>query len=101
MKKLASTSYELEHCLHDGRTTKKHASHLSPFPLPLIPFVPVDGPDTGFGQINKPIGKELYVQAGIEGFAPLWSFVPPSSSHYAYGQYLTPFHWPLLSELND
>jgi len=100
-KKLAGASYELEHCLHEGRTTKKHASHLSPFPLPLIPFEPVDGPDNRFGQINKPIGKEPYVQAGLEGFAPLRSFVPPPSSHYACGQHPTPFHWPSLSELND
>ena len=36
-------SYSLEHCLHPKRNEKKHASDLTPYPLELIPFEPVDG----------------------------------------------------------
>jgi hypothetical protein len=100
-KKLEGSSYELAHCLKDGLTLKKHASHLSPFPLPLVPFEPVDGPDNRYGQIHRPIGKTPYSQAGIDGFEPLQPFQLPPASHYTAAQPARSFHWPSLSELND
>ena len=48
---LKGASYELAHCQKPGRKEKKHASDLSPYPLKLIPFQPVDGADTRYGQL--------------------------------------------------
>ncbi len=48
---LPGTSYELEHCKNAGRKDKKHAADLSPYPPELIPFQPVDGADTRYGQL--------------------------------------------------
>jgi hypothetical protein len=45
-------SYSLEHCLHPKRTMKKHAVNLTPYPSELIPFKPVDGADTRYGQLH-------------------------------------------------
>jgi hypothetical protein len=80
---------------------KKHASHLSPFPLPLVPFEPVDGLDNRYGRIHRPIGKIPYSQAGIDGFEPLQPFQLPPASHYTAAQPKQSFHWPSFSELND
>ena len=101
LKRLEGASYELEHCQRAGITTKKHASHLSPFPLPLIPFEPVDGPDNQYDQINRPIGKQPYEQAGISGFEPLQPFKLPPSANLALMEESKSFRWPSLSELND
>ena len=43
---LKRASYELEHCHKPGCKEKKHALDLSPYPLKLIPFQPVDKADT-------------------------------------------------------
>ncbi len=48
---LKGAFYELEHYQKPGRKEKKHASDLSPYPLKLIPFQPVDGADTRYGQL--------------------------------------------------
>ena len=53
-----------------NKIEKFHASHLSPVPLEIIPFAPIDGPDHRFGQLNKPLSDEAYKAAGIEGFLP-------------------------------
>ena len=42
---LRGASYELEHC-DTKQKEKKHASDLSPYPVELIPFQPVNGADT-------------------------------------------------------
>jgi len=97
--RLDGASYELEHCLKEGVKTKKHASHLSPFPLPLVPFQPIDGPDNRYSQINRPIAKAPYELAGIQGFEPLQPFKLPPVSHYS--SIHEQFHWLSLSELND
>ncbi|KAL3803378.1 hypothetical protein HJC23_009342 [Cyclotella cryptica] len=76
--RLDGASYELEHCLSEGVKTKKHASHLSPFPLPL---------------------KAPYESASVKGFEPLQPFQLPATSQYV-ARY-EPFHWLSLSELND
>ena len=62
-------SYSLEHCLHPKHTDKKHASDLMPYPPKLVPFKPVDGADTRYGQLitqlanthsKKPVSKVLH-----------------------------------------
>lgn len=100
--KLDGASYELQHCINTERRLKRHASHLSPFPLPLVPFEPVDGPDNQYGQINRPIGLKPYLHAGLEGFEPLQPFkMPPSVDLATASHSCRTFHWPSLSELND
>jgi hypothetical protein len=42
---LKGASYDLEHCLIPNWKMKKHALDLSPYPLELVPFKPVNGPD--------------------------------------------------------
>ncbi len=39
-----SGSYNIEHCRHPTRGTKKHATDLTPYPAEPIPFEPVNGP---------------------------------------------------------
>jgi hypothetical protein len=96
---LKGASYELEHCSTPTRKDKKHASNLSPYPLELIPFQPVKGSDTCYGQLHKPIKANPFKEAGIDRFKPFSPFKVTA-------QYLTTdtafaFHWPSLSELND
>ena len=71
---LPGASYELEHCDKTLKKEKKHASDLSPYPTELIPFQPVDGADTRYGQIYKPISAHPFKEAGIKGFAPIQPF---------------------------
>ena len=52
---LDGASYELEHTKPPNRKDKKHASNLSPQPIELIAFKPMDGPDNCYGQLHKPI----------------------------------------------
>jgi hypothetical protein len=81
VEKLDGASYRIEHCLCKGHFEKKHASMLSPYPLELVPFEPIDGPDSRFGQINKPISKSPFIDSGIT--MPLSHFnhlnCPPTS----------------------
>ena len=53
-------SYAIEHCHHPGRKDKKHASGLTPYPDSLVPFEPVDGPDTQYSQLYRPIGAHPF-----------------------------------------
>ena len=99
IEKLDGGSYRLEHQLRPGRFDKKHASMLSPYPAELVPFEPLDGPDNAFSQLNRPIGKDPFINAGIKGFEPIQPFklpvnfatVPPNNG----------FSWPSVAELND
>ncbi len=96
---LKGASYELEHCSTPNCKDKKHASNLSSYPIELIPFQPVEGSDTQYGQIHRPIKASPFREAGIDGFKPF-------SPSRVTAQYLTTdtalaFHWPSLSELND
>jgi hypothetical protein len=68
---LKGASYELEHCSTPNLKEKKHASDLSPYPMKLIPFQQLDGPDTWYGQIHKPITAQPFKEAGINGFQPI------------------------------
>ncbi len=63
-------SYLLEHCHNAARTEKKHATNLAPYPPEMIPFEPVDGANTRYGQLYKPIGEHPFKEAGIKGFIP-------------------------------
>jgi hypothetical protein len=42
-------SYSIEHCLKPNCTEKMHVSNLMPYPVELIPFELIDGPDTQYG----------------------------------------------------
>jgi hypothetical protein len=66
---LKGASYELEHCHNTGCKEKKHASNLSPYPPELVPFQPVDGADTRYGQLYKPISAHPFKEARIKGFS--------------------------------
>jgi hypothetical protein len=96
---LKGASYELEHCQKPGRKEKKHASDLSPYPLELIPFQPVDGADTRYGQLYKPITAHPFKEAGIKGFSPIQPY--QVATNLAVTDRCHAFHWPSLSELND
>eukprot|EP00956_Cyclotella_meneghiniana_P020964 scaffold37640_cov83-Cyclotella_meneghiniana.AAC.3 len=99
VEKLDGGSYKLEHHLRPGRFDKKHASMLSPYPLELVPFEPIDGPDNRFSQIHKPIGKLPFIDAGIKGFNPIQPFAAPAA--FADATPSESFHWLSVSELND
>jgi hypothetical protein len=91
--------YELEHCLIPRLRDKKHALALSPYPLELIPFQPINGADNRYGQLNIIIGKHPFKEAGLKGFAPSTPFVIPANFTQC-GDYRD-FHWPTLAKLND
>jgi hypothetical protein len=97
---LPGASYELEHCDKPSKKEKKHASDLSPYPTELIPFQPVDGADTRYGQLYKPISAHPFKEAGIVGFNPVQPF-KVATSIIAQTNQCAAFHWPSLSELND
>ncbi len=96
---LKGASYELKHCKVAGKREKKHAADLSPYPVELIPFHPVDGADSGYGQLYKPITLHPFKEAGIKGFPPLKLF--KVAANLATTGHCAEFHWPSLSELND
>ena len=97
---LPGASYKLEHCDKTLKKEKKHASDLSPHPTELIPFQPVDGADTRYGQIYKPISAHPFKEAGIKGFTPIQPF-KVAKDVLAQTNQCAAFHWPSLSELND
>jgi hypothetical protein len=96
---LKGTSYELEHCQKPGQKEKKHASDLSPYPPKLIPFQPVDGADTCYGQLYKPITAHPFKEARIEGFSLIQPY--QAAMNLAITDHCRALHWPSLSELND
>ena len=69
------------------------------YPAELIPFEPVDGADTRYGQLYKPIGANPFKEAGLEGFNPPTPF-RVSNNFLNIGDFKD-FRWPTLSELND
>jgi hypothetical protein len=99
IEKLAGGLYRIEHCHTKGRFDKKHASKLSPYPLELVPFEPIDGPDNRFGQIFRPIGANPFKEAGINGYDPASPF--RSATHFLTPHESEEFYWPSLSELNE
>ncbi len=91
--------YSIKHCLKPSRVKKKHASDLSPFPAELIPFEPVDGTNTRYSQLYKPIGANLFKEAGLERFNPPTPF--RVSQIFLDVDNFKDFCWPTLSELNN
>ena len=98
LEALHGGSYSIEHCHNEKQRDKKHAADLTPYPQELIPFAPVDGADTRYGQLHKPIGEHPFKEAGIKGFTPTSPFKVPAS-YLNVG--IEDFHWPTLAELND
>ena len=96
--KLDGASYELKHCSTKAKE-KKHASDLSPYPVEMIPFHPLDGADNQFGQLYRKIKEHPYREAGIKGFTPPTPFVDLNQFIQCHSDHS--FHWPTLSELND
>jgi hypothetical protein len=98
LEALHGGSYSIEHCHNEKHRDKKHAADLTPYPQELIPFVPIDGADTRYGQLHKPIGENPFKEAGIKGFTPSSPFrVPVGYLDVGVGD----FRWPSLAELND
>jgi hypothetical protein len=96
---LKGTLYELEHCSTPHQKEKKHASDLSPYPLELIPFQPLDSSDTWYGQLHKPIMAHPFKEAGITGFDLIKPF--KISANFLRTDQVLDIHWPSLLELND
>ncbi len=96
---LPGGSYELEHVLHQKRRDKKHALALSPSPLKMIPFQPLDGADNRYSQLHKIIRPSPFKEAGLKGFDPPQPFAIPS--HFVQHGNFKDFHWPTLAKLND
>ena len=99
VKSLRGALYAIEHCHSPSRREKKHASDLTPYPMELIPFEPVDGADTRYGQLYKPIGENPFKEAGLKGFNPAAPF-KVAAQFLNVGDYKD-FRWPSLAELND
>ena len=97
--KLKGASYEIEHA-YNNKVDKKHASDLSPYPPQLIPFEPLDGADSKYSQLYKPIGLQPFKEAGIDGFQPPQPF-KASPSTFAKVEDGDKFRFPTLAELND
>ncbi len=96
---LKDALYAIEHCLTPTGKEKKHTSDLTPYPLELIPFEPINSTDTQYGQLYKPIGTNPFKEAGVKGFSPPSPF---QVAHHCLnvGDYKD-FHRPSLAELND
>jgi hypothetical protein len=96
---LHGSSYLLEHCHNAACKENKHAADLAPYPPEMIPFEPVDGADTRYGQLYKPIGEHPFKEAGIKGFTPPSPFQVPAN-FLDIGDFKD-FCWPTLAELSD
>ncbi len=95
---LTGASYELEGCDHKQKE-KKHASDLSPYPVELIPFQPVNGANTRYEQLYKPISANPFKEAGLKGFDPIQPY--KVSANFSITNQCAAFYWLSLSELND
>jgi hypothetical protein len=73
---------------------------LLPYPPELVPFTPLDGADTRYRQLYKPISAHPFKEAGIKGFTPCQSY-QVAANHLAIVGRTSNFHWPSLSELNN
>ena len=80
---MKGASYELEHC-DTKQKEKKHTSDLSPYPVELIPFQPVDGADTRYGKLYKPISAHPFKESGIKGFSPIQPYKAASNLAIPY-----------------
>jgi hypothetical protein len=90
--------YSIEHCHNEKCQDKKNAAYLTLYLQELIPFAPINGADTRYGQLHKPIGKHPFKEVGIKGFTPPLPFQVPTGY---LGIGVGDFHWPMLAELNN
>jgi hypothetical protein len=97
IESLKGALYTIEHCLTPTRKEKKHASDLSPYPSELILFKPVDGANTQYGQLYKPISAHPFKEAGLKEFSAPFQVAVQYLNNGNYKD----FHWPTLAELND
>ncbi len=64
-------------------------------------LLPLDGPNSRFGQLHKPIKDDAYNLASIEEFIPKNQFkIDINLVRFADEDDSSPFHWPSLAELN-
>ena len=96
-KKLDGASYEIKH-ENSNMIGKRHAAHLTPVPPEMQAFLPVDGSDSRYGQIYKPISGKVYKDAGIKGFVPP---LPFKSLPLLYADKENPLVFPTFDEMND
>ena len=47
----------------------------TPFPIQLLPFKSIDGPDNQYGQVYVPIKQDSYIEASGRGFYPYLPYV--------------------------
>jgi hypothetical protein len=85
--------------LRHKQKEKKHASDLSPYPVELIPFQPVNGANTRYEQLYKPISANPFKEAGLKGFDPIQPY--KVSANFSITNQCAAFYWLSLSELND
>jgi hypothetical protein len=78
---LDGASYALEHAKFPNKKDTKHASDLSPYPAELIAFEPMDGPDTRYGQLYKPISSTALNEDGKKFMMRLVFTASPPSVH--------------------
>jgi hypothetical protein len=96
--KLHNTLYKLKHCLTKSKE-KKHTSDLSPYPVELIPFQPLDGADNQYGQLYQKFKGHPYGEVGIKWFMPPTPFAIPIQFLQTNAD--LSFQWPTLAKLND
>jgi hypothetical protein len=77
----------------------KHPTWWSPYPAELIPFKPVDGPNTQYSQLHKAVNPHPFKEAGMSGFLPPQPFTVPAK--FINVENCTDFWWPTLSELSN
>ena len=97
--KLQGASYEIEFVNNPSRKDKKHASDLSPYPIELIPFQQLDGPDNRYGQLYKTITPHAFKEAGLVGIMPVNPY--KASANFSTTDRCQEFHWLSLAELNE
>jgi hypothetical protein len=66
VESLKGALYAIENGLTPTWKEKMHASDLTSYPQELIPFKPVNGTNTQYGQLFKPIGANPFKEAGLK-----------------------------------
>jgi hypothetical protein len=69
--------YSIEHFHHPTWQMKKHIADLTSYPAEIIPFKPINGPDTQYSQLHKAIDPHPFKEAGISCFFPPQPFKVP------------------------
>lgn len=95
--KLRESSYDIKK-VPTRKLDKRHAAHLLPYPDTLMPFLPVDEPNNQFGQLNTPIFKDPYFNAGLKCFEPPQPYKATALSAFASDEDSIIF--PSLAQLN-